>query len=249
MQKLKKCGKDTYDKMKKLSQEFTELSKKNLALEEKITLLYENLDRQREAMLDYDVETYRKSCVEQYKKIWNELEENSREFLITATYLYERSLSQDTDFSPVIIEFCRVFENELLEKIFVEFIEHQADLNRLITYQNRIFSKIGNAVNSKLNNNTFFLSSMDMLKLLSFMGNKYNSNCCEKELQKHIRNKGFDTSKISNRSKFIEPAKNYVNNYRNKAAHPQYMKEMKAEECKEKTKSLVTKFLDAKGSA
>lgn len=84
MQKLKKCGKDTYDKMKKLSQEFTELSKKNLELEEKITLLYENLDRQREAMLDYDVETYRKSCVEQYEKIWNELEENSREFLITA---------------------------------------------------------------------------------------------------------------------------------------------------------------------
>lgn len=242
---LRECGKDTYDRMKELSREFTVLREKNLELEETVTLLHQNLDQQRAAMQEGDVEMYRMICKEQYKSFWEDLDSASQEFFVTAHYLYERSKAQNTDFSPVIIEFCRIFENELLEKIFKEFVTHQATLNRVFTYQNFVFKKVTNAISAEKNNGFFFLSSMDMLKLLSCMGRTYN-NGYEKELQEHLYRNGFDTDKISNKINFIDPAKAYVNNFRNQAAHPNFLKEAVASACKDQTDNLVNRFISAK---
>lgn len=243
--KIKESGKDTYDKLQSLSKEFTELREKNLELEDTVKLLHDNLDQQRAAMSKDDVVSHRSVCKDQYSSFWNDLDPNSQEFFITAHYLYERSKAQQTDFSPVIIEFCRIFENEMLVKVFTEFIQKQARLNRLMSYHNKLFSKVENAVNIQNRDGSFFLSSMDMLKLLSYMNRSFSDNCYEKELQTHIRRKGFDTRKIADRQGFIEPGKAYVNDFRNEAAHPNYMQEPVATECMNQTSTLVKRFLDA----
>lgn len=244
--KIKEQGKDTYNRLQSLSKEFTELREKQLELEDTIKLLHQNLDQQRAAMLDGDVKSHRKVCAEIYQAFWNDLDKNSQEFFITAHYLYDRSKAQQTDFSPVIIEFCRIFENEMLQKIFTDFIQKQASNNRLLSYSNRLFIKVENAISSHSNEGSFFLSSMDMIKLLSLMNRRFNGNCYEQALQHHIRREGFDTLKISDRQSFVNPGKKYVNEFRNEAAHPNYMKEQAATNCKEMTERLINTFLSSK---
>ena len=238
-------GKETYDKMHELSEEFTSLRDKNLELEDMILLLHENLDKQKENMTNADITNSRKICSKIYSDFWNELDSVSQEFFVTAHYLYERSKSQNADFSPVIIEFCRIFENELLVKVFKGFIQTLATSSRLLSYQNSIFNKIYTAIDSQNNNGFFFLSSMDMIKLLSHMNRTFNNNTYEKELQNYICRKGFDIVKISNRNHFIKPAKDYVNDYRNEAAHPNFLHEDTAADCKEMTRILIEQFLNA----
>lgn len=243
---IRETGKDTYVKLQSLSDEYISLREKKIELEELVRLLHDNLDKQREEMTKGDISTYREDCEDIYKSFWKELDNDSQDFLITAHYLFDRSLSLKTDFSPVILEFCRVFENELLKKIFNDFIHTQARRNRFLSYHVGVFSKIDNAINTQSQSGYYFLSSMDMVKTLSYMNNSYTNNSYEKVLQDFIRQKGFDTTKISDRSSFINPAKLYVNELRNEAAHPNYLQENRAIECKDKTKTLVGRFISAK---
>lgn len=243
---LQKYGVDTYNKLQILTNEFKELQDRKLELEETIKLLYDNLDKQRGAMLEGDIKNHRDACKKQYSNFWNDLEYESQEFFVTAHYLYERSKAQDTDFAPVVIEFCRIFENEMLQKIFTGFIRNQAMLGRILTYKEPVYDKAKKAVYSQNRKGHFFLSSMDMLKLLSHVNGTYNNDSYEGELQYYIKTKGFNTHKISDRSQFIKPGEDYVSKYRNEAAHPNYMKETSAEKCLEETEKLVQKFLDAR---
>lgn len=246
IRELQECGRDTYDKMQNLSKEFESLREKNLELEETVKLLHDNLDKQRAAMTEGDVESHRNACADIYSSFWNELDFDSQEFFITAHYLYERSQAQNTDFSPVIIEFCRIFENELLEKIFDDFIQEQARRNRMLSYSNRVYVKVENAINSQNSDGNFFLSSMDMLKLLAVLNRRFSGNCYEKELQDYTRRHGFDNDRLSDRNGFIGPAKSYVNDFRNTAAHPNFMREAVATECRSQTSALVSQFIAAK---
>ena len=50
---------------------------------------------------------------------------------------------------------------------------------------------------------------------------------------------------MADRQGFIEPGKAYVNDFRNEAAHPNYMQEPVATECMNQTSTLVKRFLDA----
>lgn len=246
LQQVQELTSSTFERMKSLSQEFFELKNRNLEQEEKIALLYENMDKQSNSMLKDDKKNYRSFCEKKYYSFWKKLDSNSQEFLITAHFIFDRTKSTNADFSPVIIEFCRVFENEMLEKIFKQFIQHQASSPRILSYQFKVFEKAKNAIDKQKTTSSFFLSSMDMLKLLSHMSKKYNCDSIEKALQIHISTQGFDTNKISNKQNFIEPAKNYIDIYRNGAAHPHFFEETCAEECKEKTIKYVDLFLSAK---
>ena len=151
----------------------------------------------------------------------------------------------NADFSPVILEFCRIFENEMLAKIFTEFINEQAE-QKPLSVENKDFDKVKKAVDSQRKYNNFFLSSMDMLKLLSYMNRSYINNCYEEKLKEQIEEKGFDTSKLSDKKGFINPGKNYVNSYRNEAAHPNLMALDAANSCMEETEKLVNQFLSAR---
>ena len=197
-------------------------------------------------MLQGDVRMYRDFCANEYNEFWDDLDMNSKEFLITAHYLYDRSKAQATDFSPVIIEYCRVFENELLVKIFKIFIQSQASLSQKPTYQNRVFVKIDKAVDDQKNYGGFFLSSMDMVKILQIMNRFFNEAGYENNLNLFLRTNGYDTRQLSDRQHFIIPAKDYVDNYRNEAAHPNFLQEEMAANCHSKTKYLIRKFIGAK---
>ena len=246
--KLRHCGQETYEKLKILTDEFNALRERNLDLDDKVQKLHENLDQQRAAMRQGDVNTYEEVCRREYIAFWDDLDNDSQEFLITAHFLYNRCEGQNTDFAPVIIEFCRVFENELLKKIFSNFIQRQAGFRHTPSYQNSIFSKITKAVDKQRSSGYFFLSSMDMVELLELMNQYFNTYSYEWKLKKHILDNGFDTTKLSDSEHFISPAKDYVKHYRNRAAHPRYLYSHHAEECKNKTNDLVGQFISAKTS-
>ena len=69
---LKRYGVDTYNKLQILTNEFKELQDRKLELEETIKLLYDNLDKQRGAMLDGDIKNHRDACEKQYSNFWND---------------------------------------------------------------------------------------------------------------------------------------------------------------------------------
>ena len=86
-----------------------------------------------------------------------------------------------------------------------------------------------------------------MVKLLKMMYHIYNyNNGLEINLKVFLQNEGYDTDKLSNRTDFIDPAIYYVNNYRNEAAHPNFLNESSALNCKAKTDSLLKQFFNSK---
>ena len=243
---LQSIGKETYEKMKQLSQEFEILKNKNIEFEEKIKLLHENIDKQYATLMDGDIDTYFSRCENKYKSFWNDLDDNSRKFFATAHYLMDKSKSYKTDFSPVIIEFCRIFENEMLEKIFKQFVLHQATLSKVTSYSIPCFGRIEKAVNDQRDRSFFFLSSTDMLNILGCMNRNFKVIGYEQLLQNHIRRNKFNLREVSDRNQFIKPAKEYIDSFRNEAAHPKFLQEDDASQCEIKTKELVGTFLDAR---
>lgn len=154
--KLREYGKEAYERQKQFENMFKLIREKNDESEDIVQQLHEILDRQSKTMLTGDMDTYRSFCNSEYCPYWDDLDENSQEFLITAHFLFDRSRARSTDFSPVILEFCRVFENELLEKIFINYITGQAALNPTPSYSKNIFSKVDKAINDQKNNGRFF---------------------------------------------------------------------------------------------
>lgn len=245
-QKLKHSGESAFLSLQSLHREFNNLKNSNADLERTIAELQQNLDRQYGELSEGDLTAYQNTCSELYKPFWSALDDTSKKFFVTAHCLYEKSRAYQMDYSPVIIEFCRVLENEMQKKIFKSFIEERARSGALITYKNKSFEKIKEEIGEQKKYGHYFLSAMDMLTSLSFMDHAYTEPCCEKELRQHIQQAGFDVAKVSDKEHLIEPGKRYVNNYRNQAAHPNIMDQSKADRCIEQTSKLVKRFLSAK---
>lgn len=86
LQQVQELTSSTFERMKSLSQEFFELKNRNLEQEEKIALLYENMDKQSNSMLKDDKKNYRSFCEKKYYSFWKKLDSNSQEFLESVNY-------------------------------------------------------------------------------------------------------------------------------------------------------------------
>ena len=243
--KMHSAGKELYQLSIQMLNEFEKVKKANLDLEEKMKHLYAQLDGIRGNIKLSDYEDFNDQCKEMYGDLWNRLDDRSHGFLVTAHYLKDRCRYECLDFSPVILEFCRVFENEMLCKVFIEFVEGQAQRTEFRYPSRDAFKVIEDAVNNIKGNKNYFISSMDMVKAFEEMNNSFPEDTYETEMQHFLSEKHYDLAQISDKDGFINPAKDYVNNYRNEAAHPNHMDSAKADTCKEKTEDLVGTFINA----
>ncbi len=203
---------------------FAELKNTNTALpteEERILDMYSHLDR-------FPIQNkpdYQKR-VNQWLVDNSELNELSKEYLLSAEFLFDVLFKADTnDYSPFVLQFCRVIENELLKQLFVTFYKH------ISQSKNETQIKTDYAWDFvKTNKNkdfaTVFLQPTEpqlmLAKMLEYLKRlndvAFNSSCLLSELKTFI-NQIFDVSVILNLN-FINKIDFVRENYRNKAAHP-----------------------------
>ena len=249
IERLYCLGKQTQLSLEALDLEFQELRKKNNELEESLQELYKNLDRQKELMEEGDITYHRFICAELYKDFWGDLDSDSQEFFITAHYIYDKIKSKAGDFSPVIIEFCRVFENELQAKIFIDYIDVLTIKTPPIVDFDDTYAHLAKAVSDKKNKGKYFLSSTDMIKYLGALRKTNTSrNGYNNDLRDYLIQRKWDTEALSD-PVFERQSYDYVNNFRNEAAHPNMLNEKAALKCKEKTKKIVKRFVKSEKKA
>ena len=243
IEKLYGLGKQTQRDLEQLDQEFQDLRRKNGELEEILQELYANLDKQKAQMQEGDIQYHRMICSDIYKDFWNALDEDSQEFYVTAHYIYDKIKSKKGDFSPVIIEFCRIFENELQAKIYKEYVETLSQRNPPIIDLDKSYSNLSKAVDDKKRKGKYFLSSTDMINYLAALRTVSSSRSgYNHDMREYLSQRDWDTVSLSDES-FEQQSHDYVENYRNEAAHPNMMDEKVAMKCKEKTKKIVKKFI------
>lgn len=102
--------------------------------EEKLKLIYMKIDKKIDILKEdiradlSDYEEILKDLIENYEK----LDDLSKQFLPLAEYLYDKiSGINNADFSPVILQYCRSIENEILKKIFIQFTISLSDSDKI----------------------------------------------------------------------------------------------------------------------
>lgn len=167
---------------------------------------------------------------DKYKSIWNELDVLSKKYIATAEYLLERCTACNMDYSPVIVEFCRVYENELLTKAFKEFVTNYAQSGHAIntnTYtangRNNTIKTFKKAIDNEMDNGRFFLSSENMVWILDLMryvknhGGSSSIGQLENDFINYLQTK-FEIDRFN--YSFRDNSLKYIRDYRNAAAHP-----------------------------
>jgi hypothetical protein len=115
------------DEARKTTNEISDIKNKykNLLPEEKIRCIEEKIDSLNENIL-FDEKCFEEYSIKASNKIekWNKLEDRSKIYLAISEYLYfclNRIKGDNIDYSPVILQTCRSLENEIKEKIFLNY--------------------------------------------------------------------------------------------------------------------------------
>jgi hypothetical protein len=222
----------------------------NRDAEEKLTLIHSLLDRRLSSLADElkdDLEDY-VGFVQRSMEHWDKLDPLSREMLPLAEYLYDR-LHQihNVDFSPVILQYCRSLENEILKKIFIGFTVH---LYRSYPALDRFLE-----VDFKLETTTRFARACKYQKgkpegqikytfgemnyiLMKALEPQHVQSPLLKEFVAFVGNKADSSLLLS--TDFTSRMKNIVDQYRNKCAHPNKLDVTAAAACR----ALVPREID-----
>lgn len=229
--------------IEKFTDVIEQLKNSNFDNEKKIEEMQNEIDKYKNRIPNEEFKENCFICSKLYSPIWNELDDLSKDFLATAYFLSNQSKARDLDQSPVIIEYCRAFENELIEKIYKEYIE---DLSyTYYNYQyNKKFSDLIHAVDDYKAKGYFFVSSKKMIDYLGYINDKSINSEYKNQLIDYLRYKKINVTKIAN-DKFINQSKYYVKNYRNKAAHPNKLSRTVFENCKNTTRELLTHIISS----
>ena len=225
---------------------FNEIKKRNADLEKKIADMQAELDVVSDNMTRGDYRFLMDRCAKENPVFWSSMDTASQDFFVVAVFLRNLVAAHDEiDWSPIIIEFCRVFENELKIKIFEGFINTMCSQKK--SCEDNIGdndSKLDAAIKMNISKEHYFLSIEDMLNCLremSHLNDLLKERYCY-YLREYIIDNRMDADSLGN-SSFVDPAKNYNNNFRNKAAHPNYMDEDQSIKCEEQTKKLLGDFI------
>ncbi|MBF0264499.1 MAG: hypothetical protein HQL46_04445 [Gammaproteobacteria bacterium] len=228
----------------KLSSDLTDLKVSSESKNEQIDEIYKLLDKESE---NADISKYQNNVIIEFPK-YNLLENNSLKFLESSYYLYDKLKEvQGDDYSPYVLQFSRVIENELLHKFFIPF-------NRkfnLYEDKNEILEKEMNNFNTKIfakflykNNEKYTLGSMQTI--IGFIY-KSNGNTLQKSTLLQVFRKYVITlinpdflSKDN-----VDLLSTLTSKYRNKAAHTEIITFEDANEFSSVTKSLITLLLNS----
>lgn len=241
VKQIQNLGRETLELYDGLFDNFNKLKESNAETEEKLAQMREALDKFCDSMESGDYNVNKKLCEQRYAAVWHKLDESSQSFLITASFLCRKCKGENLDFSPMIVEMSRAYENELLEKIFRDFVNRNA-LSVILPQPARkdaLFDAVCDAKNGK----PFFISLTQMIKIINRMP-RNAQNTYGGQLYNDL-DPDWDTSKLSDNG-FYRNGITYANDYRNRAAHPgTTLNKTDANDCEQLSEALLNHFIGA----
>lgn len=219
------------DKLKK------ELNAQKLESEEIIAKLNEKLKSLSGAMTDADYKLCFLACKKEYDKYWDLLEEESQRFLVTSYFVLKKIKGTNADFSAVVLCLCKPYENELMRKIYEPFIIEQSKLPFLKNDTGKYFQ----AINHYINTNKVYMPIK--LMFTSFEEPRFINGYWER-LHNKLHNTNWNMKMLENQ-KFIDGSIDFMETYRNMAAHTNIIEEKCAVDCKKESRKYVSYFLSA----
>lgn len=246
MQKLYSLNESTYTAFKSFDEEFERIRNSQAELEEKLKELDALLDKRMSETSAGDLAISRISCENIYKGYWNKLDDFSQKYLTMANYLYRLFESDDTDFSPSVLEFGRAVENELVSKIYSGYVASLSGNTSQMVDSGSLYGELKSAVRSyTTNNGEYYIPARKMVKYLEYLSDEDLQNAYNEALKNYLSSNGVDKIPISENT-FTTMADELFYRYRNSAAHPgKTMDEPAAKTCREKSKKVLKKFMSA----
>lgn len=214
-----------------------ELNSQKLEADDIIQELKYKLKNLSASMSAADYKLCETACRSEYSTYWDLLEDESRQFLITSYFVMKKISSTKSDFSAVILCLCKPFENELRKKIYESFIIEQSKL----PYIPKDRSKLREGIEYYQQHQTVYLPIK--ILLVNLAPPKYPISY-QQRLHDELYNSGWDMQKITTK-RFVDRSVDYMEKYRNIAAHTSVLGEQVAQSCKNETLKIMTHFLSA----
>ncbi len=218
--------------------------------EEKLFRICQNLDTKLNALIKEEpatIEMYIEG-VKRWLDLWESLDMESQKFLPIAEFIYDQlSHIPDADFSPFVVQYCRVLENEILKKLFETYhSEGLRDIDRkelvqadLENSQTNVFAKM-----VLKDDRRYELGKMS--RIMSYLKEHGNTLKGSKLLQ-HFRTfvtYYFDTRIVEN--EFLTDLERIRLEFRNRAAHTEVMSVLLAKDCQTLLRKNLNLFLECK---
>ena len=238
LEELNSFGRLLVDYVLECSNEISKLNAQNVESEEDIKKLKEKLEALEKAVPKKDYQYYYLLAQNKYKKYWSIMEENSKTFITTAMYVFNLLKVHGVDFSPVILEYAKSVEVEMTNKIYFDFIVSSS--KKPILPQKKGVLK--EAIVRYKDTQHFFLPFATMFHSLKVP--KYMDNSYIRLLQQTLKKDGWNMSILTS-SDFILEGSDFAENFRNAAAHEITFTLEDSVVCSQKSKKLLSLFLDA----
>ncbi|MGG7195613.1 hypothetical protein ACQPUI_02650 [Clostridium butyricum] len=244
------------DKISELNKSISECKQLVRDTDEKIFFISKELDKIGENIDGQELEFYYDLCQSLYLD-WDQMEELSRRLIPIGEYLYTKlQKCKCTDYSPVIIEFCRALENELLIKLFKKYtldligrigkdkLDDFLYKDKSDYYLCRKTSVFAKAIlkSSKTDLPQYTLGQMNTILSLMNDYKVMDKSPLMKDFKKYL-SQTMNINELLDKS-FIDKIDNIVKNFRNPSAHPEFMELEKAAECKKIMPESIDYFLE-----
>jgi hypothetical protein len=178
---------------------------------------------------------------------WDRLEEASQRFLPQAEFLMDvLPATDESDFSPFIIQYCRALENEILQKLFIAYSKDLT--SRVQDKRSFLADDLDNKKTERFANGllggieTFALGDMLWtMRLIKLPGGR---NLERSRVLKDFRD--FTERYFGKRlrdAEFLDQIDLIKTDYRNKAAHPYLLDLRVAIKCREAVRNCLSEFL------
>lgn len=223
-------------------------------IEEKIYLISSRVDQRLgdiHETIKEDIRPYRE-ILKRMITHWDDLDPLSQEFLPLAEYMYDKlGKMENADFSPVILQYCRSLENELLQKLFVGFslylYEKEKNLKVFLAedFQNENTKKFAQPIYEKRNKPKesiqFTLGAMKFVLVLTKRDEIVEKSPLLREFRYFIKHSFREQFILTD--EYIKQLQKIVDDYRNKCAHPYKLGKEKASQCRDIVPHSLNKFL------
>ncbi|HUC81535.1 MAG TPA: N-6 DNA methylase [Flavisolibacter sp.] len=183
---------------------------------------------------------------------WSMLHTSSSNFLTSAELIFDHlPQTENTDYSPFIIQYCRALENEILKKLFEAYHIHL--VGTAVDRKTLIAADITNEKTG------MFAKFIDKDRRDYTLGNMSTIMSFLKEGGNTLKNspllqsfRAFTLTYFEEKvvqKDFLDTINNITSNYRNKSAHPYILTLEIAQECQKLIRRILSEFLsNYKGS-
>lgn len=235
--------------IKSLSDRFNETRQLKRSADEIINRLYLLIDEKLDP-LSSEAETRYEFYIQEIKQWlerWDSLEPGSKHFIPQAEFLYDQlARIKEADYSPFIVQYSRALENEILIKLFhayhMHLISGNVDRNELTIYDIEIPSTQKFAKFIRADIRAYTLGDMNFILKLMKRGGKTLAGSRLLQDFKSFSTRYFEANVFER--EFLDKITIIVDNYRNKAAHPNVLSNQIAQEFHNKIKECLSTLMD-----